>query len=153
MVRAREQCNFARHMADVELNRVEVLLVGLPRFYEALLQREFGADSRVYVRQLTDTDGLTSSAGELDSVIVVAASAASLRRAADFVSRSARILGTIAVTDEEPRGDVYLVSPAGTNVSHQELAQVIRRILARAQVTRGSSNTPTVTPHLIRSDS
>src|SRR4051812_45155534 len=116
--------------------QVAVLLVGLPGFYEGLLRREFSADSGITVRHLAETSDSDAPPLEEDSIIVVGTSAASLRRATALVNRGSRILGTVAVTDDEPRGDVYLVSPAGVNVSRHELAQVIRDVVIAGLLSR-----------------
>lgn len=107
---------------------IDVVVVGLPRFYESLLQQAFGTNSQMRVTRLGDDDSPEALALDSDSVIVVGTTAASLRRATGLIARGKRILGTIAVTDDEPRGDVYLVEPAGKNVSHHELAHVVRQV-------------------------
>jgi hypothetical protein len=65
---------------------------------------------------------------ESDSVIVVGTTGAALRRATRLIDRGKKILGTIAVTDDEPVGDAYYVEPAALNVSHHELAELIRQV-------------------------
>jgi hypothetical protein len=111
-------------------SRLAVLLIGLPGFYESLLQRECAPDPRITVARLSEEGGTDAVPRDVDAVIVVGIDAPSLRRAAELVGRSARVLGAVAITDDEPRGDVYLVTPAGTNVTPHELAQVIRDIAA-----------------------
>src|SRR5690348_9289591 len=128
MVRPRSVVLCWRSMPTSVSRAIAVLLIDLPGFYEALLRREFAGDSAISVRRVVEYDeALGSFTG--DCVIVVRASAASLRRATSL-SSSSRILGTVAVTDEEPRGDAYLVTSAGSNVSRHELAQVIRDVVA-----------------------
>jgi hypothetical protein len=114
--------------------RIDVLLVGLPGFYEELLRREFGRDAGVQVTRMAElATGPEPPSLALDAVIVVGMSASSLRRATELTGRISGVVGMLAVTDDEPRGDAYLVSPVGRNVSPQELAQVIRDVASGAR--------------------
>ena len=124
--------------ATAGTNRLAVLLIGLPGFYESLLQREYARDPSITVARLSEEASAAALPQDVDAVVVVGIDAPSLRRAAELVGSSARVLGAVAITDDEPRGDVYLITPAGTNVTPHELAQVIRDIAA-GRVT-GMSN-------------
>lgn len=128
---------------------VTVVLVGLPGFYKGMLEAQFrqlDLEQQFTVHHLTPDD---QAAVSDDSVIVVAANPRALRRATLLVGRS-RILGTVAVTDEAPKGDLYLVDTAGTNVSDEQLAKVIRQIAANPMHSPGTHGSAA---RLIRSDS
>jgi hypothetical protein len=117
-------------MPTAAADAVSVLLVGLPAFYEGLLRQEFKAEPAITVTRLPETAAATVLPPGPGAVIVVGAKPPLLRRAAELFARDSRLLGVVAVTDDEPRGDVYLVAPAGRNVSRHELAQVIRDVVA-----------------------
>ena len=129
-------------MTSIVATRVGVLLVGLPGFYEDLLRREFEHDAGIRVGRAPE-QGTEAEPLDFDAVILAGMSAPSLRRAVDLGARMRRVIGTIAITDDEPRGDVYIVSPAGRNVTRLELAQVIRvvggglRVAGSEQGTKG----------------
>jgi hypothetical protein len=107
--------------------RVSVLLVGLPGILAEVLKHELRGDADFQVTRLAAEETRVVP-NDLDSVVVVGTGAASLRQITTLFDRGVRVLGTIAVTDEPPIGDVYLLSPAGTNVSPSELARVIRTV-------------------------
>lgn len=132
------------------VTRVSVLLVGLPAFYEGLLEREFGPESGITVRRLADDALLGTIALEPETVLVVGATPPLLRRASERSARDPALLGVVAVTDAEPRGDVYVVTPAGMNVTRAELAGVIRDVVAAPPFARGGRRPPAGVP--IRSD-
>jgi hypothetical protein len=116
---------FPREMPATRETRIAVLLVGLPGLLEGVLRRELRGDPRLVVQDLVEHD-VGSAARDLESVLVVGADAASLRQATSLSDHGVRVLATIAVTGEEPIGDMYLISPAGRNVSPAELVQAIR---------------------------
>lgn len=127
---------FALVMSSPTHPRVTVVLVGLPGFYKGMLEAQFrqlDLEQQFTVHHLTPDDQVAVSD---DSVIVVAANPRALRRATQLVGRS-RVLGTVAVTDEAPKGDLYHVDAVGTNVSDEQLATVIRQIAANAQHSPG----------------
>jgi len=127
-----------------------VVLVDLPGFYKGMLEEQFRRmhlHPHFIVDQLTDSDSRAPQLAD-DAVIVVAATATALRKATRALGHT-NVLGTLAVTDESPKGDVYLVAPAGTNVSDQRLAELIRDLAVSAY----RSPTRSMEARLTRSDS
>jgi hypothetical protein len=109
-------------------SNIAVVLVDVPGFLDEVLSRELGDQTGFDVMRVDDPQ---LTIGERrDAVLVVRATLGSLKRA-PVPLPDLRVVGTIAVTEGEgSRGDAYLVSPAGKNVSHRELAQIIRKLAA-----------------------
>src|SRR5690348_14858653 len=114
-------------MSTTDAGQISVLLVGLPGFLEGVLRHELRDDHGFTVKRLTGEDA-TSLAIASDAIVVVGTDAASLRQATSLLQPNRRVLATIAVTGEQPIGDLYFVSPVGRNVSPAELAQTIRDV-------------------------
>ena len=132
--------------------RLTVLLIGLPGLYESLLRREYRPDTNVSVVRIAQDARAEMLPRDVDAVIVVGSDAASLRRATELLGGSARVLGVVAVTDDEPRGDAYLVAPVGLNVTPRELAQVIREIASAERIGSGPQTPHTISRGLTRSE-
>lgn len=116
-------------MSTTDAGQIAVLLVGLPGFLEGVLRHELRDDLGFTVKRLTGGgDEAASAAVTSDSIVVVGTDAASLRQAASLLQGNRRVLATIAVTGEQPIGDLYFISPVGRNVSPAELAQAIRDV-------------------------
>ena len=114
-------------MTTVSPLNIAVVLVDLPGFLDDVLARELGNHPGFDVMRLEDPR--LTIRDRRDAVVVVRATLGSLKRAPMPLPMHVRVLGTIAVTeDDDSRGDAYLVSPAGTNVSHRDLAQIIRKL-------------------------
>lgn len=116
-------------MTDAGVSNIAVVLVDVPGFLDEVLSRELGDHTGFDVMRVDDPQ---LTIGERrDAVVVVRATLGSLKRAPMPLHLHLRVVGTIAVTEGEgSRGDAYLVSPAGTNVSHRDLAQIIRKLAA-----------------------
>jgi hypothetical protein len=116
-------------MTNAASANIAVVLIDVPGFLDAVLSRELGEHAGFDVMRLDDPSAALGNRRE--AVVVVRATPASLRRATSPLPDHVRVLGTVAVTEgDDPRGDAYLVSPAGTDVSHREIAQIIRSLAA-----------------------
>ena len=136
MARARMRADIRCAMSTARIHQVVVLLVGLPGFYEWLLRRELAAEQTVIVQRFENREDPDDLLLDEDAVIVTGAAPRSLRTASELLSRQPRILGIVAVTDDEPGGDAYLVRPAGPNVTSRQLAEVIREVVAEGRAGR-----------------
>ena len=116
-------------MTDVRSSNTIVVLVDVPGFLDEVLARELGDDGGFEIMRLGDPRLATRN--HRGAVVVMKATLASLNRSPARLPMHMRILGTVAVTEgDDSRGDAYLVKAAGTNVSHRELAQIIRSLAA-----------------------
>ena len=137
-------------MSSSAAARVAVVLVDLPKVYAGFLKAQFaqlGLEDTFIVEHLSPTATVISQVPDARAVIVVSTKPASLRRASSF--QGPLVIGIVAVTDDAPKGDIYVVSPSGTNVGPARLAEVILDVTAR---TPFSSAAPLPTARYTRSD-
>lgn len=112
-------------MTTVPRDRVSVILVGLDGFTESSLCDALSHDDALEVVRFPE-DLAASAAPPEQSILVVGATASSLRTATAMLHGHQRVIATLALTSEPPGSDVYFVAPAARDVVIAELADMLR---------------------------